>query len=297
MVWEENNMKNWIEIGEHNRPEPITFNILKDEEAVNLVKELAATDWEYLFANQQEYNELMQDYKEQTSEIVRPPNYDYAVFSNYNPIEVQIETEIRGEKIWLDDESLNRPESIIVYLVANEEVVDKKTVTSQDDWRYTFTNIPLYDGAGEKIDYKIREQSIPGYLTSYEGYNIKNIRSEQTEARVKKIWRMQYPEQQPESVRVTLFQNDKKLKQIQLLKQNNWEYHFKELEVFDAKGEAYQYRIEEDDRMKDLINPIKFKMGSGKFLEEEQAWSIGVAVAGGVLLLLGLAAKLRNKDE
>lgn len=289
-------MKHWMEIGEHHRIEPIIFNLLKEEEAINLGKVFEETDWEYLFANQREYQELMKKYEQQRKDTVRPPQYDYAVFSNENPVDVQIETEISGTKIWFDDQSEQRPEAIWVCLLANGNVVDKQMVTEEKQWIYRFTNIPLYDEIGEKIQYTVKEEPVPGYQTSYEGYQIKNVRSAKTEGRVLKTWRENQLTSQPDSIQVTLLQNGRKISKITLTKENNWQYHFKELEAFDEKGRPFVYTIEEAWATKDGMNPIKFKMGPGKIIDEQKVRNVGAVVAGGAFVLLGLAAKLRNKD-
>lgn len=289
-------MKHWTELGEQHLPEPLVFNLLKEEEAINLTKSFEETNWEYLFANQREYQELMANYHQQRKAIVRPPQYEYAVFTNENPLDVQIETEISGTKVWLDDQSDQRPPAISVYLVANGKIVDKQIVTAETKWTYRFTNIALYDEAGERIHYAVKEEPVPGYQTSYEGYQIKNVRAAKTEGHVLKTWPANQRAQQPDSIPVTLLQNGEKIKRVALSKQNNWQYHFKELDAFDAQGKPFFYTVEEDWATKDGMNPIKFKMDAGKIVDEQKVWNVGAAIAGGALVLLGLATKLRKKD-
>lgn len=152
-------MENWIEIGEHNRENPIVVNLLADEEAINIKKESEKTDWEYLFT--------------QFPKFDVPPNYQAGI-SDFDPIKTHIETEIIGKKIWLADKEKDRPGSIIIYLLANGERISTLKVTAETDWEYRFTNVPTYDAQGEKIEYSLKEEAIEGYKTTYEGYNIIN---------------------------------------------------------------------------------------------------------------------------
>ncbi len=52
--------------------------------------------------------------------------------------------DISGAKTWDDanDQDGLRPESITVHLLADGVEKAKKTVTEQDGWRWTFTNLP-----------------------------------------------------------------------------------------------------------------------------------------------------------
>ena len=69
------------------------------------------------------------------------------------------------EKVWDDNNDVkgNRPESVTVQLTANGstmyngEVLEKVVLSNNNSWSYTFTNLPKYDGQGEKIEYSVVE--------------------------------------------------------------------------------------------------------------------------------------------
>lgn len=287
-------MRNWIEIGEHNRPEAITVNLLEDEEAVNLTKKSEKTDWDYLFINLEEYNDLLKEYNKEMEEIMLPANYDGTIFSNIDPSEVEVETEISGRKIWLDGESDERPKSIILYLFANEEVIGRQVISKQEDWRYRFTNIPLYDEAGELIDYHVEEREIEGYETSYDGWSIINRRSERTEGKIIKKWKSTELDNLPETIHVSLLRNQEKLEEIELSATNDWQYRLTDIELFDEEGKAYEYTIEE--KAQTHGRQAKIKLGDQLDENEVDVGKVGIALATGTLILLGLASKLRKKD-
>ena len=289
-------MKNWIEIGEYNRPELVTINLLEDEEAVNLTKKSEKTDWDYLFVNQKEYNDLLEEYNKKIDEVMLPFRYDEAVFSNYNPSEVEIETEIRGQKVWLDDESENRPKSIILYLFANEEVVGRQVVREEDEWRYRFTNIPLYNEIGDLINYHVEEREIEGYETSYKGSTIINCRKEVTEGKIHKKWRTAEKDYLPNDIQVSLFRNAEKLEEIKLSKETNWQHLLTDLEVYDEEGKAYIYSLVEEGKTSELGGKVTMMLGTSLDEKEPEARKIGLALVGGVLILLGFVSKLSKRN-
>jgi pilin isopeptide linkage protein len=82
---------------------------------------------------------------------------------------------IPGKKTWnfKDLPEHLRPKEIVVYLYANGVLVYEKTVSLDDEWKYEF-NVPKYDEHGKLIVYTIKEKPVPGFDTTYDGYNILN---------------------------------------------------------------------------------------------------------------------------
>ena len=93
--------------------------------------------------------------------------------NNYTgPVQIEIE----GEKTWdLSGVNVVLPGSIIVYLKDGDVIVDTIVVTpdANGEWRYHFT-APKYREDGTEIVYTIEEVPIPGFYTTYNGYNIRN---------------------------------------------------------------------------------------------------------------------------
>lgn len=83
---------------------------------------------------------------------------------------------VKGTKTWDDNDNQDgkRPGSIKVNLLSNGEVVQTKTVTADDNWAYSFTDLPKYDEDGKEIVYTITEDKVAGYETEVDGYNIIN---------------------------------------------------------------------------------------------------------------------------
>lgn len=88
-------------------------------------------------------------------------------------------TTIKGKKTWDDDSNAagSRPTSITVNLLADGEIIEKKTITAADNWEYEFKD--LYTMRyGKKIEYSISEEPVEGYKTIIDGYDLKNIFNE-----------------------------------------------------------------------------------------------------------------------
>ena len=87
-----------------------------------------------------------------------------------------VQIEIEGEKTWdLSGVNVVLPGSIIVYLKDGTTTVDTVAVTpdANGEWHYRFT-APKYRADGTEIVYTIEEVAIPGFYTTYNGYNVKN---------------------------------------------------------------------------------------------------------------------------
>ena len=81
---------------------------------------------------------------------------------------------VNGTKTWIGDNESVRPDSIVVYLMADGEMVDSQTVTAATDWAYTFDGLQKYKD-GVEIQYSVTEEPIGGYQPEINGYDIKNI--------------------------------------------------------------------------------------------------------------------------
>ena len=86
--------------------------------------------------------------------------------------------DINVEKIWNDDNNNIRPMSIIINLLANNELYTKVNLDNTTNWKYTFKELPLYH-KGNLIKYTIAEDSVSNYYSKlsgdmYNGFSIVN---------------------------------------------------------------------------------------------------------------------------
>lgn len=86
-------------------------------------------------------------------------------------------TTIAGSARWDDADNADgtRPRSITVRLLADGEVLEQRTVTPGSDgtWTWRFEQ-PRYSG-GHEITYTIREDPVPAYITTADGWNVTNV--------------------------------------------------------------------------------------------------------------------------
>ncbi|MBS4202392.1 Cna B-type domain-containing protein [Bacillus sp. FJAT-49732] len=155
-------------------------------------------------------------------------------------------TKVEGMKSWKDDNENDRPEMIKVNLLQNDVVVDTQEVTKDSDWKYSFTNLEKYDKEGKAYKYSVKEQGVPGYKSEVNGFDITNTRSEKTIVEVTKAWKDDNAKDRPESITVTLLQNDKEIETVEITAADDWTYEFSDLEAFDENGVAYEYTVEEE---------------------------------------------------
>lgn len=162
---------------------------------------------------------------------------------------VQEKVSVSGKKFWVDDDDNDgkRPSSITVRLLADGVEVQNKTVTEDDNWEFTFTDLPKFKGSTE-IVYTISEDAVADYSTSISNYDIANTHApEQIVIPVKKVWVDNNDAQslRPASVHVKLFADGEKVDEVDLNSANSWQYIFTGLSRY-RNGHEIQYTVKED---------------------------------------------------
>ena len=156
-------------------------------------------------------------------------------------------------KIWADNDNQDglRPAKITVNLYANGEKVAHKDITSETDWRETFTGLPEFKD-GKKIVYTLQEERVENYSPSIdqESYTITNTHTPgKTTLSVTKQWDDQEDKDglRPKGVKVQLYADGKKSGEvIELSAENKWTHTFANLDKH-VKGKAVTYTVEEVD--------------------------------------------------
>ena len=156
-------------------------------------------------------------------------------------------------KIWVDNDNQDglRPAKITVKLLANGGEVARKDITSETDWKETFTGFPKFKD-GKQIVYTLQEEKVENYSPSIdqESYTITNTHTPgKTTLSVTKQWDDQEDKDglRPKSVKVQLYADGKKSGEvIELSAENKWTHTFADLEK-NLKGKAITYTVEEVD--------------------------------------------------
>ena len=156
-------------------------------------------------------------------------------------------------KIWMDNDNQDglRPAKITVKLLANGGEVARKDITSETDWKETFTGLPKFKD-GKEIVYTLQEEKVENYSPSIdqESYTITNTHTPgKTTLSVTKQWDDQEDKDglRPKSVKVQLYADGKKSGEvIELSAENKWTHTFANLDK-NVKGKAITYTVEEVD--------------------------------------------------
>lgn len=88
--------------------------------------------------------------------------------------------DIAGKVIWndFDDAYDTRPGDYVIKILADGEetgISVHAAVTENNEWEYLFENLPKFnEETAEEIEYQIYADEIPGYTTTYDGYDIIN---------------------------------------------------------------------------------------------------------------------------
>ena len=249
--------KNWQDNDNQDgkRPEKITVELYRnnENEPVETVTIDASSDWKYVFSKLPKYDE---DKNEITYRVVEEtvPEYDteyeisdngVEIYNHHTPEKVSVE----GSKTWNDEENQDgkRPSSITVRLLADGTEVASKTVTANDNWKWSFTDLDKYN-SGTEIVYTISEDIVADYTTVVNGYDVTNTHTpEKTTITGSKTWNDVDNQDgvRPDSITVKLLANGRVIDHKEVTINNNWSWNFEDLPVYE-KGEKITYTIKED---------------------------------------------------
>ena len=166
------------------------------------------------------------------------------------------------KKNWEDYNNADeiRPDSINVTLYKTVDGVrsekQKFTISEANDWTYTFTDLPRYEG-GKEITYDIVEDAIDGYAISYETnndtiddkkqVNTTITNSQTTDITIEKVWDDNNDSDhiRPGYINVNLFANGIYIGTYTVSKDENWKLIIKGLLKY-RDGALITYTIEEE---------------------------------------------------
>ena len=249
--------KNWQDNDNQDgkRPEKITVELYRnnENEPVETVTIDASSDWKYVFSKLPKYDE---NKNEITYRVVEEtvPEYDteyeisdngVEIYNHHTPEKVSVE----GSKTWNDNNNQDgkRPESITVRLFADGTEVTSKTVTANDNWKWSFTDLDKYN-SGTEIVYTISEDTVADYTTVVDGYDVTNTHTpEKTTITGSKTWNDNGDQdgKRPESITVRLFADGTEVTSKTVTANDNWSWSFTDLDKYNS-GTEIVYTISED---------------------------------------------------
>ncbi len=186
-----------------------------------------------------------------TSEISGDADEGYVITNTHTPATVSVS----GSKVWEDgnDQDGIRPASVTIRLLADGDAVESQSVTADDDWKWTFSDLPQY-ADGTEIAYTMEEPFVPeGYEVTpgdaSNGFTFTNTYEPKTiDITGTKTWDDDDNRDgiRPGSIAVTLLADGVETEQTQTVTASDgWTYTFADLPKC-AKGEEIDYRIAEE---------------------------------------------------
>ena len=182
-------------------------------------------------------------------------------------------TQISGSKVWNDanNQDNKRPSLITVLLFADGVMVDSRTVTAADGWKFKFTNLDKYNN-GKLIVYTIKEANVADYtaditVNANSEYTITNTYLPgKTSVSVMKSWddANNQDGKRPKSIKVTLLADgvDVDNSEIELNAANQWSYTWTDLDEMKS-GVAIKYSVKESGIPKDYTSLVTGNMTDG----------------------------------
>src|SRR5699024_5362692 len=170
--------KTWLDDNSKERPKEIKVDLFRsivggDKEKVDSYTLTAKDDWKLTVKDLPSFDK---DGKAYAYEIFEEEIDGYETTINgFDITNLRIGSkDVSGMKTWKGDKKSDRPDAITVERLQAGEVLARKEVTKQDDWKFVFKDLPKYDDEGKVITYTVDEQPIVGYDTSIKGFNITN---------------------------------------------------------------------------------------------------------------------------
>jgi len=248
-VWADANNQDGI------RPTSITVNLLANGEKVQskTVVPNQNGDWAWTFDNLVKYEAGQEIKYTFTEEAVAGYTTTYSadtttITNTHAPDTVKVE----GSKEWDDanNQDGKRPASITINLLADGQVIETKTVTEADGWKWSFTDLPKFEVGeqGKEVVYTITEDEVEYYETDISGYNVKNTHVP-TKVTVEgtKTWNDANDQDglRPTSITINLLADGEVVdSKIVTVGTNNWSWKFENLDEF-KNGNKIVYTIEE----------------------------------------------------
>lgn len=244
------------------RPAKIEVELLRNGTAIDTKVLSAETGWACAWkdlpagsTSGEYYFYTVKEKEGQLASLIYEPRYgaNGVIVNKLRTIDVKI------NKTWIGSNSL--PSFIKLRLMNGNEEVDSKTVSPNTDgvWECTFEGVPKYDKFGNEIDYKIKEDAVPGYtnivskrIDEQSGtpvFDITNVSTEMISVPVTKKWveNVKPPSPHPTSVTVSLYADGQATgRSMQLTQSGGWIGRFDQLPKYDKNtGKEITYDVRE----------------------------------------------------
>ena len=269
-IWNDNDNQDGLRPA-GNDADALNVKLYKNGKSYRSCRLSDSNNWTYVFRNIPKYEKgtlvnytVVEEYQRYDFDTGRMyiykvvPGYTAEIYSqgeNFTIINTHVPelTNVSVEKVWNDSDDIDglRPENIYIVLNANGEKCQDAVLSSENDWKCTFDNLPMYkDGA--KIRYAVEEPEIPeGYQfgISINDYNITVTNThvqENITINVTKNWNDTDDKDglRPDNLTIQLLANGEVNQTVTIDSSVNWTYSFTNLTVY-KDGQKVNYTINE----------------------------------------------------
>ena len=278
--------KHWADNSNQAKKRPTSI-ILRLKNGAEIVEDKTLTgtgdDWTYTFENVPKYNQFGNevnysleeletntgDLKFYNKDVAGTYKAGFTVSNAFNVPDEKVNVAVT--KNWDDNSNVNgkRPTSIKYVLNGGTAPVEQVVTgnrTTDENWSYTFTNLPKYNELGNIINYSVEEQEVNAndfkFYTNKiigdkdSGFRITNkfvVPEDKIQIQVTKHWEdnNNVNNRRPESIKFVIKQNNSEIKSKVVTgsrtTDENWSYTFDNLAKFDENGQEIDYVLEEQE--------------------------------------------------
>lgn len=172
-----------------------------------------------------------------------------------------VKVKLYVEKIWEDgnNEALKRPDDVKVNLLKNGEIIDSILLNSENEWKYTFTDLAKYDESLNEIVYTIDEEMDSKFYikekvekisdTEFVIINKFEVPDQKEEILVKKIWLDEENKykKRPSSIILQIKNKEEIVEEAEVNETDEWSYKF-EVAKYDELGNEIEYTVDEREK-------------------------------------------------
>lgn len=278
--------KHWADNSNQAKKRPTSI-ILRLKNGAEIVEDKTLTgtgdDWTYTFTNVPKYNQLGNevnysleeletntgDLKFYNKDVAGSYKAGFTVTNTFNVPDEKVNVTVT--KNWDDNSNANAKRPTAIKYVLNGGVTPVEQVvtgnrTTDENWSYTFTNLPKYNELGNVINYVVEEQEVSTndfkFYTNKvigdkdAGFTITNkfvVPEDKIQIQVTKRWEdnNNVNNRRPESIKFVIKQNNSEIKSKVLTgnrtTDENWNYTFDNLAKYDENGQEIDYVLEEQE--------------------------------------------------
>ena len=258
----------------------IKLQLKANGEVANEAVVTADEDWTHTFTDLPMYDEnenkitytideVVSNIEDQSKLGLYNKSIENGVITNtFDPSKLTDKTEISATKVWANMDSdaarANTITSIKLQVKANGEVAAEQVVTAENNWTYTFKDLPVYDKAGNRITYTIDEVVANAEDQTKLGLYVKTIDqakgiitntfdpsklTDKTEVSATKVWANMNSDAARAntitSIKLQVKNGDMVVAEQVVTANEDWKHTFTELPLYDENGNRITYTIDE----------------------------------------------------